>query len=165
MSRVSLVRFKSPTWSCLVRAAVVTALLALPACGDDSGDDGPTHPEACEAADTLAPNLSKTGSAGITVTIVEATPAVPGINMDNVWNVRVTDSSGTAVEGATLQMDQDMPAHGHGVPRQAISTEQGGGLYELEPILFTMDGLWTVPIDVTKGELRDRALFELCIGE
>jgi hypothetical protein len=148
--------------------AALTALLALPACGDDASDgDGHnhTHPEGCEAADTFAPNLSKTGRGGVTVTIMEGTPAIPGVNMDNSWSVRVTDDSGAPLEGGRLLMDQDMPEHGHGVPRQAVSTEMGGGVYEIDQVLFTMAGLWVVPIEVSKGSLTDTVEFRFCIGE
>jgi hypothetical protein len=140
------------------------ALLALPACGDSSEDDGHTHPEACKAADTFAPNLSKTGAAGVTVTITEASPAVPLARIDGAWKVRVTDASGAPIEGATLEMKQKMPSHSnHGVSREAASTDVGGGVYELNPVLFTMDGAWTVPIEVTQGATTDTVEFEFCI--
>ena len=147
--------------------SALAALLVLPACGGDSSDgDGHnhTHPEGCEAADTFAPNLSKTGPGGVRLTIVEAVPATPGVKMDNTWSVRVEDSSGAALEGATLQMLQTMPKHnGHGVDRVAVIADKGGGIYELKPVFFSMDGSWKVPITVTKDSLTDTVPFEFCV--
>ncbi|HMJ12600.1 MAG TPA: FixH family protein [Polyangiaceae bacterium] len=151
----------------LARVCAATALLALPACGDDSSadDDGHTHPDECEAADTFTRNVSKTGPNGVTVSITDAVPAVPGINIDNTWTVSVTDSSGNALEGASLSMEQRMPPpHDHGTDRKAQSSEMGGGVYELAPVDFSMDGSWKVPIAVTKDSLSDQAAFEFCIG-
>jgi hypothetical protein len=151
----------------VTRACALVVAFALTACGDDSsGDDdgGHTHGE-CEAADTFARNISKIGPNGVTVTITDAVPAVPGINLDNTWTVRVTDSSGAALEGASLSMQQNMPPpHDHGTDRKALSSEMGGGAYELEPVHFSMEGLWKVPISVTKGTITDQAAFEFCIG-
>lgn len=146
-------------------ACAFAALLVLPACGDDSDGDGHTHaPLTCEAADTLAPNLVKTGANGVTVTILQAVPAVPMVNRDNTWSVRVADPSGNPLEGAMLEMKQTMPAHdGHGSSRIAVSADKGGGVYDLARVHFSMPGVWDVPIEVTKGSLTDSVGFAFCI--
>lgn len=161
-----VLRPKTRNWPQTRAVCAIAALLALPACGDDGSDgDGHTHtPDTCEAADTFAPNLAKTGESGVTVTIVQATPAVPMVNMDNTWSVRVTDASGAPLEGAVLEMKQTMPAHdGHGSSRVAVSADKGGGVYDLTPVHFPMGGVWDVPIKVMKGPVSETVGFEFCI--
>jgi hypothetical protein len=61
-------------------------------------------------------------------------------------------------------MLQTMPLHdGHGVDRVAVSADKGGGVYELNPVFFSMDGSWKVPITVSKGSLTETVSFEFCV--
>src|SRR5262245_4264769 len=136
----------------LGRLVVVLALLG--ACSSSEATDasgtagaGIKHPE-CAGAIEFSIGVARTSAAGMKVAIVEATPAQPHVG-DNVWVVRITDSSDAPVEGAIIVVKSVMPAHGHSSPRTAQITPLDDGKYELNPVNFTMSMLWEITIEVT----------------
>jgi hypothetical protein len=140
-------------------------------CGDsdddpagNAGAGGSGGGAQCQAPDTYRPGITKTGENGVSVAIVDASPAMPGLLVDNEWTIEVKGPDGAALDGATIDIDRTMPAHdGHSNARTPLVAPQGSGRYELAPMYFNMEGVWRIAVDVTKDALRDTITFELCI--
>ncbi len=64
---------------------------------------------------------------------------------------------GDPVEGATVKVRGWMPDHGHGMVREPLVREVGGGRYHVEGMLLHMRGEWDLLIDVTKDGVADTA--------
>jgi hypothetical protein len=136
--------------------------VAMP--GGSGGEGGAPTGGACAGrGETYVAGISETGDGGWTVRITEADPAPPALD-DNRWTVEVEDASGSPVEGATFEVDPDMPDHGHGTPIVAEVQDEGGGTYVLDPVNMFMPGFWTVDITITapSGE-SDAVTFGFCV--
>ena len=71
------------------------------------------------------------------------------INRIHTWVLSVRHPDGTPVTGASIRIDGDMPAHGHGLPtRPEVTEELGNGDYEIEGIKFQMPGAWVMDFTV-----------------
>ena len=144
-----------------------TAALALPACGGNQATvDGGT---ATCAQDTRAlqyvPNLMQAGMNGlISVTLISSNPGPP-IKGNNDWSIRIADSAGNPVTGATIDVTPFMPDHGHGTPiKVGVTPMTSGGTYLLSPVNLFMAGLWQVTIRVTTADSKsDFVVFSFCI--
>ena len=55
-----------------------------------------------------------------------------------------------------IQIDADMPAHGHGINTQPEIERIGEGEYEVRGLLFHMGGLWELYIDCVEDGIPDR---------
>ncbi len=88
--------------------------------------------------------------------------AIP-INGDFEVELFVTrnDEARTPVEGANVSMTCFMPEHGHGMLREPVTEELGGGHYRARGFLLHMDGYWTVSATVMVGGIAASADDEL----
>lgn len=88
--------------------------------------------------------------------------AIP-INEDFEVDLFVTrnDEEKTPVEGASVSMTCFMPDHGHGMLREPVSEELGGGRYRAKGFLLHMDGFWTVSATVMVNGIAASADDEL----
>ena len=149
-----------------VLAPMLTAGLALPACGgdDDHGGDDTTYDCAAEtSSDTFLAGMTKTGPGGIEFTLVSSTPAPPSRG-DNLWEVALT-RAGAPLTGATLEAVPFMPAHQHGptVP-PVVSPGASDGRFEVTPVNMWMPGVWEITLRATPaGGTRDEVVFRFCI--
>jgi nitrogen fixation protein FixH len=84
----------------------------------------------------------------------------PSVTGRNAMQLRLSDPSGGAVDGAQFAIELWMPAHGHGGSSVPTVTERGGGKYESDDLIFTMPGEWEVRILVDAGERHDAFVFE-----
>lgn len=134
----------------LVRLSALLLLIvgayALAACGDsdDSGESG------AQGADTLlisAQFMSESIDAG-----------------QHTLTIHVSDLDGSAVEGATVTVDPQMPSHGHGSSETPVITELGDGTYQADNVTFQMPGPWEVTIEATKGELSGSLLMDIDVN-
>lgn len=167
--------------SCLVMRSLrvsFSALLAtasLGACGGGDDDDGIDEPVATCAEDTrddeFVAGIEKTGGAGFTLALVDSLPAPPQKG-DNRWSLELRDPSGALMPGYTLESAASMPDHGHGSPIEALVTDDGDGIYTLNPVNFFMPGYWETTITVVDpGETEsedddtdiDTVVFKFCI--
>lgn len=57
----------------------------------------------------------------------------------------------------TVQVDADMPAHGHGINTTPEIHRLPSGAYQVDGLLFHMGGQWELYIDVMEGSIPDRA--------
>jgi hypothetical protein len=97
---------------------------------------------------------------------LESPPAESPVNQLHVWRLELRDADGDPVEGATIGVDGDMPAHGHGLPTQPEARDLGDGRYEIEGMKFQMGGAWFVEfaIDAPPGHDTVRVEFTLPEG-
>lgn len=69
----------------------------------------------------------------------------------NTMTVTVKDAAGAAVAGATVTVDPQMPAMGHGSIDTPVVTDNGDGTYKADPVTLQMSGKWTITIKASKG--------------
>ncbi len=121
------------------------------------------NPTATSFQANLAGDLGADGG-GMTVTIESATPSTPVVG-PNVWTFRILDANGQPVTGATLELAQWMPLHGHPGPNFPTSTDNGDGTYELQPVDFSMTGFWTNKVEVKQPAtaMDVTAEFDFCV--
>jgi YtkA-like len=99
---------------------------------------------------------------GLYVGSWSSAPGSPPINVVHEWVLHIETSDGDPVEGATIAVDGDMPAHGHGMPtRPQVTAELGGGDYRVEGMAFQMGGYWIVDVTITSGGQTDLIRFGL----
>lgn len=92
----------------------------------------------------------------------EVTP-IP-VNAMHSWKLKITTRHGNPVKGATVTVDGDMPAHGHGLPTQPeVTREIGEGVYLVEGMKFSMPGHWVMEFDIAANGKRDTAAFDLVL--
>ncbi|HET9539438.1 MAG TPA: FixH family protein, partial [Candidatus Limnocylindria bacterium] len=92
----------------------------------------PTADETLPGEATPVPNMQEgvVSEEGHFVGSWSSDPAVPPINMVHQWILHIVTADGTPVEGATITVGGDMPAHGHGMPTQPeVTADLGGGDY------------------------------------
>ena len=64
------------------------------------------------------------------------------------------------VEGATVTVTPWMPGMGHGAFSATEVAEKGGGLYSVSNVVLIMGGHWELQVDIKKGDLEDRVVFD-----
>jgi hypothetical protein len=128
----------------------------------------PTATQSLQPAESLAatpiPNLQDgvASELGTFIGSWSSDPRVPPINALHEWVLHIETADGAPVEGATIVVGGDMPAHGHGMPTQPQVTEDlGGGNYRVEGMSFQMGGYWIIDVTVTVGNQTDRIHFGL----
>jgi hypothetical protein len=145
--------------------ALSLGALVLSAAGchdpDDHSHGGTADAGEVVEGDPLAPGFSKTGEAGLTVELLELSPAET-VRGDNTWMVNIKDA--TALQaGCSVEVEPFMPAHGHGANQPVVVSDLGDGSYELTPLNLFMRGLWTVDISVNCAGLTDVIRFEVWV--
>ncbi len=116
-------------------------------------------------AETYRPDMSEVGaSKALTFILVGGSPAPPAID-DNIWTVKVLDSSGAPATNATFSSIKTwMPDHGHGSPETPMATPNADGTYTVQPLYLFMNGLWQITFTAQVGAVSDTATFSFCIG-
>ena len=92
-------------------------------------------------------------------------PAESPVNVLHAWRVELRDGVGEPVAGASIAVDGDMPAHGHGMPTRPRARELGGGSYALEGMKFQMGGEWFVELRIDGSGGRDVVRVEFTLPE
>ncbi len=141
------------------------AALALGACGGSSSGS----PDAGDVVNcgsdprvfTYTPNMTVTSSKGAMKVSLVSDPAPPAHGNDT-WNLHITNGSGTAMPGLSLQVSTLMPDHGHGSPTTPAITDKGGGDYTVTPLYLFMPGVWHVWF-FTAAAPSDTADFWFCV--
>jgi len=151
------------------RAALIAlGGLVVAGCGGDDDSlytDAGTYNCAAETRDEeFVAGMEKTGTNGVTFTLVSSTPAPPSRG-DNVWVIDL-DEAGTPTVDATMAVTPFMPDHRHGTPIIPVVTPDTGtpGRYDVEPVNLWMPGLWEITVDATpQGGVKDTVVFRFCI--
>lgn len=138
--------------------AFVTAALfssvSFAACGDsDEGSSDISHDTGMTsdtgAGDAVA-DAGDVESAAMTITAaLEGASATVG---QNALLITLTDADGMPVSDATIVVDPQMPAMGHGSSEDPVVTNNGDGTYRAFPVTFTMGGPWEVTVTATSGD-------------
>ena len=61
----------------------------------------------------------------------------------------------------SIQVDADMPAHGHGINTAPEIKKLPSGAYQVDGLLFHMGGHWELYIDAMEGGIPDRAIIPI----
>jgi hypothetical protein len=142
--------------------------LGLAACGNDDPCAGHSHDPAClvcQGDEDPIPSTVEGDSGNLAVEIVSSDPAPP-VNANNTMVVRVLDSTGAAIEGATFTLVEPWyPPGGHGTPVIPEVTESAPGEYTITQVNFLHEGRWELRFDVADGATTDHVVFTLCIEE
>ena len=92
----------------------------------------------------------------------ESRPADPAINQLHEWVLHIETAAGEPAAGATVSVNGDMPAHGHGMPTEPqVTADLGDGDYLVEGMSFQMGGYWIVGVTVTFEGQTDLVRFGL----
>jgi len=104
-----------------------------------------------------AKGLSRTTTKGtFTLEMNDSQGLKSGVNSTEIV---VRDKNGNVVDGAELTVTPWLPAMGQGVWDKPVVTKRGGGKYTISNIVTTINGRWELRIDVSKGALKDQAVF------
>ena len=88
------------------------------------------------------------------------------INTMQSWILHVETPDGLPVENAQINVDGDMPQHGHGLPTRPQVTEYlGNGDYKVEGLKFHMQGWWIVEFDIAGQDKSDHVTFNLVLTQ
>lgn len=97
------------------------------------------------------------------VSYTAATGTIP-VNQMHEWTLHVERADGTPVDDATITVDGDMPAHGHGLPTSPRVTQSlGNGDYLVEGVKFQMGGEWVMDITITANGQTDTVHFNMLL--
>jgi hypothetical protein len=87
------------------------------------------------------------------------------INEIHTWTLHVETPDGEPVEDAVIEMDGEMPEHGHGLPTKPQVTEYlGDGDYRVEGVKFQMTGWWEVKFEIAANGQTDEVTFNLMLS-
>lgn len=133
-----------------MKLMMMTMVLALSACagGTDSAE-----------ADTPVTYETTATTDGGSFTVSYTTDPAP-IPTDDYFTVTATVAAagdGALLSGAVVEMDADMPSHGHGMNVSPETTDGGDGTYSGSPFLFHMTGDWRLRFAVTRDGVTETA--------
>ncbi len=118
--------------------------------------------------DNFVTGLTKTGLRGkLEVKLHNATPAVP-VRVGNVWQIEIKQLAngvaGSPVTGASIFATPYMPLHGHTSPVDVeVAPMATDGQYQLDPVTFSMPGVWQTTIEVESAVGNDEVMFTICL--
>jgi len=133
-------------------SAALALAAALSACGTPPAD--------------LDLSLRHPSAQGRFIVELEPPPQGPAIGQMHSWRLKVSNADGSPVRQARIVIDGGMPQHGHGLPTQPRATrELAPGIYLIEGMKFSMTGWWDFRLDIGAGERKDRATFNVVMGD
>ncbi len=116
------------------------------ACGAGGAEGPPSFAEApTTALSSLAGHFH----------VLERTSPSPVVRGLNAFEVEVRDADGAPVVGALLSATPWMPAHGHGTSVVPSIVDEGGGVYEIDEVLFYMPGRWELRTEIAQAGASD----------
>ena len=97
------------------------------------------------------------------VSYVSSQDIVP-VNQMHQWTLHVETAEGQPVEDATINVDGDMPQHGHGLPtRPQVTKNLGNGDYLVEGMKFQMGGWWVMDFTISANGQTDAVHFNMML--
>ena len=95
------------------------------------------------------------------VTIRQPDDRVP-MRTIHSWVLHVEDTTGVAIDSATICIDGGMPEHGHGLPtRPAVTEALRNGDFRVDGMKFSMGGWWVVKLMIDAPPGPDSIRFNL----
>jgi hypothetical protein len=134
----------------LIVIAAIYMFVAMSRMGDVPSD---LDYSSTQSSDNGLYNVSYTVSSG----------TVP-INQIHQWTLHVERADGTPVDDASIEVDGDMPQHGHGLPTKPRVTQNlGNGDYLVDGMKFQMGGWWLMDFTITAGGETDAVHFNMML--
>jgi YtkA-like len=97
------------------------------------------------------------------VSYTASTGTVP-VNQMHQWTLHVESTDGKPVEDATINVDGDMPQHGHGLPTSPRVTKYlGNGDYLVDGMKFQMGGWWLMDFTISANGHTDNVHFNMML--
>jgi hypothetical protein len=97
------------------------------------------------------------------VSYAASTGTVP-VNQMHQWTLHVESADGRPVEDATINVDGDMPQHGHGLPTSPRVTKYlGNGDYLVDGMKFQMGGWWLMDFTISAKGQTDAVHFNMML--
>lgn len=110
-------------------------------------------------------SLDKHSASGRYAVALVPPSVAPKINQLHSWTVRLSDTAGSPVTGATLAVGGGMPQHGHGFPtKPRVTREVEDGTYLLEGMKFSMPGWWNITFDILGSQGEDKVIFNTVVA-
>ena len=100
------------------------------------------------ASGELASVKSDSGTLSVVVATVSGAPVERGTN---ALELHITNASGAAVDGLSLNVVPWMPAMGHGASVKPSVHGEGQGVYLVENLELFMPGLWQLQTTFSNG--------------
>jgi hypothetical protein len=155
---------------CVISSACSSKNGGTPQPPDETFDAGPPATR-CENPQEPIAGMSEPGSAGFTVEVLDATPALASVSGTNEWTLVVKDSNGKPVDGLNIDVRCGMKKHSHGCGGTGPKvTALGGGQYKMSSIIFIMAGDWYMNLTLTNAStsdagtaLMDTAVLSFCV--
>jgi len=115
-----------------------------------------THENFAKHFDGSTLQFTEKGLYGVELVIPDERLAI-GINS---LDLIIHDMAHRDIEGAIVKVEPWMPEMGHGAFSAPEVTEKESGLYTVENIVMIMGGHWELRVDIRKGEMIDRVVFD-----
>lgn len=97
------------------------------------------------------------------VSYTASTGAIP-VNQMHQWTLHVDGADGKPVEDAIINVDGDMPQHGHGLPTQPRVTKNlHNGDYLVDGMKFQMGGWWVMDFTISANGQTDTVHFNMML--
>ena len=88
------------------------------------------------------------------------------VNKIHGWTLKVETADGRPVTDVVIDIDGDMPEHGHGLPTQPEVTQDiGDGTYIVEGMKFSMPGWWEIKLYMKTQDREEGVTFNLLVKE
>lgn len=151
----------------LLIAFASLSLFSLSACdgGNTGADAGDNHSHMgeggmCTPAETTLDN----GDGSLTVAFTSS-PAMIMTSESFDLTVTITANTGDLPEDLAMDIDAEMPAHGHGMNVAPTVTEGDPGVFAVEGMNLHMAGEWKMHIDVLADGGTERLTYTInCEG-
>jgi len=95
------------------------------------------------------------------MTIPSASGSLTPARGNDIWTMKVTDTSNQPQAALTMTVLPFMPDHGHGTSVDASITNNHDGTYTVSPLYFFMPGVWRVTFSTATP--KDSAVFFFCV--
>ena len=103
-------------------------------------------------------------SANGTYTVFLRPNEVLHLRKPHALRILVLDAAGLPVEGARITVHAGMPEHDHELPTLLkVEDSLGGGMYDIEGLLFSMGGWWQVRLAIESPRGPDRVTLNLSL--
>jgi hypothetical protein len=95
---------------------------------------------------------------------IKAPDDAPPTGKIHEWILHIEDTTGVAVDSATICVDGGMPEHGHGLPTTPEMTgPPANGDYRIEGMKFSMSGWWVVKFVIQARAGTDSVRFNFSL--